>query len=109
MTVIGNAGKYKQPITFQKKRLIGDGGGSYVEEWDGWAADRVRVLPVSAAERIRSHREEVQITHLLEGRYRDDIDEAMRISYKGRILDIKWIINVAEENVENQYLCVEIK
>jgi SPP1 family predicted phage head-tail adaptor len=109
MTVIANSGKYRQVITFQKKRLERDGGGSHVEKWDGWAPDRVRVLPISAAERIRSHKEEVKVTHLVEGRYRTDVDESMRISYNGRTLDIKWIINVEEANVENQYLCVEIR
>lgn len=114
MTVVVSAGRYKWPITFQSKRKEGDGAGSWSEHWDDLAGDRVEIKPISASERIRSAQEEVVITHYLEGRYRPDVDDTMRIVLKKtanstRVLEIKHIINVDEANVINQYLCTEVK
>lgn len=108
MTVIINSGQLKHPIIFERKIKESDGAGSWIETWEGFAGDRVRIVPVNAAERIRGMKEEVEITHVLEGRHRNDIDEAMRIIYGKRIFEINSIIDVEEANVKNQYLCKEI-
>jgi SPP1 family predicted phage head-tail adaptor len=108
MTVIANSSRYKKPIMFQKKKLAGDGGGGRARTWEDYAPGRVKTLPVSAAQRIRGEQVETQITHLLEGRYRKDVDDDMQIVFKGRILKIEWIINVEEENVIHQYGCTEL-
>lgn len=109
MTVIVNSGQLKWPIVFEKKIKKLDGAGSWSEEWQPFAKDRVKVIPTSAAERIRGHQEEAVITHVLEGRSRSDIDDTMRLIHKGRTLEIKTIIDVEEAGVKNQYLCLEVK
>jgi SPP1 family predicted phage head-tail adaptor len=108
MTVVANSGKYKKPIMFRKKKLSGDGGGGRTKTWEDYAPGRVRILPVSAAQRIRGEQVEAQVTHLLEGRYRNDVDGDMQILFSDRILKIEWIINVEEENILHQYGCTEL-
>lgn len=108
MTVIINSGRLKHPITFQRLEREDDDAGSAVETWRDFANDRVRVQPIGAAERIRSDKLEMVETHVVIGRYRDDINSSMRIIYGNRVLEITGIINADEENVQNNYLCREI-
>jgi SPP1 family predicted phage head-tail adaptor len=113
MTVVFDTGKAKHPITIQQKVKVSDGAGSNVEKWTGWGVDRARVLPISAAERIRGNQKELSTTHLIEIRYRPGVKSSMRIvnssSVEGeRSFEIISIINVEEESVKLQLLCREL-
>lgn len=112
MTVIFDTEKAKHPITIQQKIKVSDGAGSNVEQWIGWGVDRARILPISAAERIRGEQLELETTHLIEIRYRPGLDRSMRIininNGKERAFEINSIINVEEESVKYQLLCREL-
>lgn len=112
MTVVIDSGKLIHPITIQQKIKEPDGAGSYVETWTGWGVDRARILPISAAERIRGEQIELETTHLIEIRYRPGIDKSMRLVNNNngieRSFEIISIINTEEESVKLQMLCREL-
>lgn len=109
MTVIFNTGKAKHPIVIQQKIKVPDGAGSKVEEWTGWGTDIAQILPISAAERIRGERIELETTHLITIRYRPGVTSFMRIvSDDERAFEILSIINTEEEDVQLQMLCREL-
>jgi len=108
MTVIFDTGRAKHPIEIQQKISTPDGSGSSIESWIGFGADRAEILPISAAERIRAHEIETEITHLLTIRYRSGITDKMKIVFRDRTFNIKSIIDVEEANVKLQLLCTEI-
>ena len=111
MTVIFDTGRARHPITIQQKRRVDDGAGSFVETWTGWGTDRARILPISAAERIRGELKEHITTHLLEIRYRPGVNSDMRIlmdNERERFFEITSLINLEEANVTLQLLCREL-
>ncbi len=111
MTVVFDTGRAKHPITVQQKIKEPDGAGSFVETWTGWGTDRAKVIPISAAERIRGGMKELSTTHLVEIRYRPRVNSDMRIildNEKERFLEILSIVNPEEANVKLQMLCREL-
>jgi SPP1 family predicted phage head-tail adaptor len=111
MTVIFDTGRAKHPITFQQKIKESDGAGSSVENWIGWGTDRAKIVPVSAAERIRGEMKELSTTHVIEIRYRLGVNTNMRIlmnNERERYFEIISAINPEEANVKWQLLCREL-
>lgn len=99
-------------ITFQTLTLTPDGQGGSTESWANipdtptcWA----KVTPKSAKERYFSQRVEMNTTHEIVVRWRNDLTSKMRIVHEGKIFQIHgiraedeerwWTYIDAEENV----------
>jgi len=83
------ASKLRERVKLQRKNTQSDGAGGLLVEWVTYAEVRAFVNPVSSRERMFSERIEPVITHRIVIRYRDDIDAADRIVWRGHEMRIE--------------------
>ena len=83
------ASKLRERVKLQRKNTQPDGAGGLLVEWVTYAEVRAFVAPVSSRERMFSERIEPVITHRIVIRYRDDIDAADRIVWRGHEMRIE--------------------
>jgi SPP1 family predicted phage head-tail adaptor len=105
-----NSGKYRIPITIQKRTASVDTYGASTEVWSTVVNTRAGIFPISATERFTADVITNELTHKIHIRYipNNPIIPSMRISYGTRLFYITSIINVEERNVELQLICAEI-
>lgn len=108
-----NAGKYRHIVTFQKK--LSDAQNSYGEtspnqneNWEDVFTVRVGIFPISGREALTDEVRRGEISHRIQLRYRDGIDNTMRIKFGTRIFEIiSPPINSLEQNHEIVLICKE--
>lgn len=96
-------------ITIQQMSRTTDGQGGWTESWADFATVWAKVKPMSAKERTFSQQIQENVTHKIVIRWLADVDSEMRISFEGRIFQIKgkirederrWFMEImAEEGV----------
>ena len=85
------ASELTQCVTFQKKAVSPDGGGGQNEAWQDFRREFALVRPMSGRERIAAERTEAIAGYLVVIRARTDLTEDMRILWRGRTLNIRFI------------------
>lgn len=94
-------------VTLQKPVETLDAEGAtlidYATVQDVW----VTVRPISATERIQAGQIELDVSHVVRIRHRDDITNQWRVKWGDRILDVRSLINEQEEGRYLQLLCLE--
>lgn len=98
----------KKVILLRPKDTEDGGGGydtTYIPEAEVWAG----VIPVTSTELRFANQQNLQVTHKIIMRYRDDIKPNWLILFKGRKLEIISILNVKENNTELNLLCTELE
>jgi SPP1 family predicted phage head-tail adaptor len=104
------AGKLRHRVTVQRYAL-GSPQQTATGATDGAWADYITVWssiePVSGREPFLAQAHLSEITHKIRMRYHEGITAAMRISWNGRLFDIKASTNWEERNRELQLLCIE--
>jgi SPP1 family predicted phage head-tail adaptor len=94
-----NASKLNKRITITRPiTTISASGQQTITEWEPFAQAWANVRPLRGTEKFEANQIGNTVTHKITVRYRDDIDEGMRLCYDQKELDIKTIINVREEN-----------
>jgi len=78
-------------IIIQSLSLAGDGQGGQVETWATFATVWAKVEPVSAKERFFSDQMQYQRSHKITIRHLDNVTNTMRVSFDGRIFQIKGV------------------
>ena len=73
------------------------GGGSSLS-WSVIASPRAYMKPMSGGERLQAMRLDASVNQRIFIRYRDDITTSDRINYKGRLMQIRALINLEERN-----------
>lgn len=97
MTVYNNlSAKLNKRITIEEVTETSDGAGGFTTSWSTKAVLWAMIRPVFAVEDFEASKIEGVVTHLIVVRYLSGITPKMRISYDGRIFDIKGVINVME-------------
>lgn len=104
MTEIGSM---KQRITLQQEAQMADGAGGYAVSWTDVATVWAEVDPVNGREVRFARRLEARLTHVISLRYRGDISPAMRVSYDGRLFNIRAIVNLDEGDRITKLYCEE--
>jgi len=104
------AGTLKHKIEIQQNDPTQDSTGAEVENWtvfdETWAA----VWPVSATERLSMGKLQGEVSHKIRIRFTAGVTSAMRILFKGRVLDIMAPpINKDELNEYLDMLCREVE
>lgn len=77
-------------IELQRPQRIPDGGGGYDEEWETYAAEWAWVKPLSGQERYQAQQTAATANYRIRIHYRDDIDAADRILWRGKLLNIRF-------------------
>ena len=91
------AGKLRTPVVFEQAQTTQTGLGSTVT-WVPVLSTRAYVKPVSGTERYRADRLEATTQVRIFIRYTDLITTADRVTYKGKALQIRAIINLEERD-----------
>lgn len=101
-----NIGKMRHRVTIQALQPVPDGGGGYTEDWINVDTVWAEVEALQGSTFVQAQKLNVQLTHRVKMRYHP-ITDANRLLHKGRILDIDYILNVDERNVELRINCAE--
>jgi SPP1 family predicted phage head-tail adaptor len=103
-----NAGKYRHPITIQKRDFTQNSFGETTESWVDVAKVRAGIYPISGAEFLNSYESHSEVSHKVHTRYVSNITPDMRILFNGRVFRILSVINFQEVNKELQIMCKEL-
>jgi SPP1 family predicted phage head-tail adaptor len=91
-------GSLRHRITIQRQSYTPDGAGGGTNTWTDYASIRAFIKPMSGNERLFSMRLEAETTHRIFIRYRADLTTTDRISFNGRLMQIRALINLEEAN-----------
>lgn len=83
-----SAGDLDQRITIEKKTMARDGAGGATATWSTRATVWAGMKPLTGRERENAMRNEATSKYLVVIRYRSDISDTDRISWRGRYLNI---------------------
>ena len=92
-------GDMRSRVTFQASSRSDDGQGGFTETWGNIFADATvwgYLTAVSSRERLYSEQMQYQRSHVLVIRYRTDITNDMRFTYRGRTFQVKGVRNPDE-------------
>ncbi len=102
------AGVLRERVTIQRKVVTRDGYGAEQVTWQDVATVWARVEVVKEREVPESRQMDVMASHRVTMRYRTDVDETMRLVWRGRVLNIvalvpderrRYLAVLAEEHV----------
>lgn len=99
-------------ITFQKPVEMPDGYKGHTVNWQDMVTVWASVEPLSiiaTREYFDSQQIKADIMHKVKIRYREDVTLKMRIKHRGRVLEIKSIIDLNERRETLEILCKEEK
>ena len=101
-------GNFKQYADFRYEDGQDDGMGGGFPEWQTLFSAWVNIKPVSGSQRLQLDSIESNVTHIVEARFRDDleqlgydkprIDNHLQMRYQGRLFNIQYALNEGEEN-----------
>lgn len=104
-----SAGKLRHRIVIEQPTKTRDPYGAEVETWTPFATVWAAVEPLRGREFFAAQQVNAEVTHRVTLRYIPGVIRAMRVTFKGRILDmVSPPINVDERNQELQLMCVEV-
>lgn len=103
-----NAGKYRWPITIQKRDVTTDSFGSPSETWVDVVKCRAGIYPVSGREFFTAEAIQGDVTHQIFLRYYPGVQRNMRVEFNERYFHITSVINFQEMNKEIQLMCKEL-
>lgn len=101
------SGKLRNLIDIERAVETPDGAGGNSKVWQVIASPRAYIKPISGGERFQAMRLESNISHRIFIRYRSDLKSDDRINYQGRLMQIKAIVNIEEQNKWLEIYAVE--
>ena len=108
-------GSYRHRVTLDEPGpVVGDPDGGWVASWvplDPSAWDCAIEMPPARPrdmESIGGGTILAQATHLLKGRYHKGITTQTRVTYKGRTMNVIYVANRDERDIESVLLCAEV-
>lgn len=101
----------RERVAIQQATLNQDAFGQPIETWTTFATVWASVLPASGDERFsgRPDMEVAQLTHTVKIRFRTDLNEKMRLVWRGRNLDIERIEDPTGRRAVLELKCWELR
>jgi SPP1 family predicted phage head-tail adaptor len=101
-------GKLRERVTVQQATQSRNSLGEAVMSWADWQTVWASVEGVSAREALAAGQMEVTISHRVRLRYLTGLAQNMRLSWRGRTLDI---VSILEHNnrSEHEVICQETR
>ena len=96
------AGELDQRITFQSYSSVSDGAGGYTRTWANFSSVPTvwaKAQPVRGSEGFEEGRTNATQTYLFTVRYREDVNEADRILWRGEEYNIRTVKRVSGRNI----------
>ncbi len=100
----------RHTVVLEREARTGDGGGGYVFEWLPVATLRANVAPLEARERaeaLQGRKLTSATTHRVTIRHRADVTAAMRLRFRGRLFNIRAVVNLGERDRWLVLMCEE--
>lgn len=85
-------------VTIQSVSRVSDGQGGFTESWTDGATVWAAVEQKKAWEKFQAMQEQTPVVWAVTMRYRDDVTTASRLKYGTRVLWVKEVINVNEDD-----------
>jgi SPP1 family predicted phage head-tail adaptor len=92
-----HSGMLQNRVVIQRMTLTPDGHGGGHQTWALLGNTWAYIIPASGWETLKSMQLETPITHTIYMRYRTDIKARDRIIHRGRVFNIRSIIDIEEE------------
>ena len=92
------SGKLRHQILIERETPTPDGAGGSSVVWSTVVSTRAFIKPISGGERLQALRVESDVTQRVFIRYRSGLLPSDRINYGGRLMEIKAILNLEEQN-----------
>lgn len=92
------ASRLRHKLTLQQEIRTPDGAGGYTKSWEDVVDLWAEIIPVSGNEQLFGMQLQAKISHKILLRYRTGIDAGMRLVFENRAFNIRYSVNVAENN-----------
>ena len=89
-------GAMREQISIEEPTMTSDTYGGNTRAWNSIATVWANVKPVSAAEKFFAGKVEMDVSHKIKIRYRDDVNATQRIVYGARTFIITGVRNIDE-------------
>ena len=103
-----NPGALRCLVTLQSKSATPDALGGRVETWATAATFYASIEPLDGSEATRAMQQGMVQPHRIRARYRSGVTPRQRISYLGRVFDIRSVVNVEMRNRELEIIAEEV-
>ncbi len=104
-----SVGELRNRIFFQQAITTDDGYGGKVATWINCGEAWAKVEPLTGREYFYAHQIQAEVTHRVTIRFRQDLNEEMRVSAGGRTLEIESIVDLNEAHQFMELFCRESK
>lgn len=102
-----HSGLLQSHVSLERLTLIPDGIGGSQSVWAEIGTPWAYIIPATAWENLQSMQLESPITHTFYIRYRDDITPRDRFTFRGRLFNIRSIIDIEEKKLFMELKCQE--
>jgi len=99
-------GRLREPVTIQRATETVNNIGEVVQTWSTYVERWASVEGLSGREVLQSGQQQTEVTHRVRLRYVDGMTQQMRLSWRGRILEITSLLE-HNNRTEHELLCVE--
>jgi SPP1 family predicted phage head-tail adaptor len=101
-----DAGKLRERVTVQQATENRNSLGETVLSWATYAERWASVEGVSSREALETGQQDVQLTHRVRLRYLPGLTQQMRLSWRGRVLEIVSLLEYGNRS-EHVAICQE--
>ncbi|MEL6873351.1 MAG: phage head closure protein [Pseudomonadota bacterium] len=100
-------GRLRHRVTIEMPVRIQTEGGAAQETWLPLETVFAELCPRDGRERVRGDQLDAEVTHVVRMRFRDDLNEDMRLTMPGRTFEITAVIDEGEMRRWVKLLCIE--
>lgn len=101
------ASRLRHRVTLQQPSETPDGAGGVTRTWQDVATLWAEIEALSANESVEAARLVSGITHRITLRYRSGVTAQMRVSFDGRVFNIRSVTNLLERDIILEVLAEE--
>lgn len=94
-----HSGMLSYKVAVERLTLTPDGIGGSVSTWATLYQPWAYITPVGTWEKLQGMQLESPITHTIYIRYNDDITVRDRISFRGRLFNIRSVVDMEEKKI----------
>ena len=99
-------GRLRERVTIQSATEARNSIGEVVQTWSTFGEAWASVDGLSSREVLQSGQQQTEVTHRVRLRYVDGLTQQMRLSWRGRTLEITSLLEHANRT-EHELLCTE--
>jgi SPP1 family predicted phage head-tail adaptor len=91
-------GELRKRVTIQAETSVADGAGGYALAWTDVSTVWAEIRPISGNKIFIAQHLEGHVTHQVFMRFQSGITTDMRLTYNGRLFNVRAVLNTDETN-----------